>query len=222
MDMIKHDIMIVGGGLAGLRAAIAAAEAGRSVAMLSKVYPMRSHSVSAEGGAAAVVRGDTADSVELHAFDTVKGSDFLADQDVVEYFASEAANEIIQLEHWGCPWSREPDGTLSVRPFGGMSVQRTVFAADKSGFHMLHAIFQQTLRYDHIHRYDEYFVTKLLVDDGSCQGVVAFDLRSGAFRIFQASKNPDGRVPNPSDPDAGPKMRAPPFRGRSYASGHPF
>ncbi len=187
MDMIKHDIMIVGGGLAGLRAAIAAAEAGRSVAMLSKVYPMRSHSVSAEGGAAAVVRGDTADSVELHAFDTVKGSDFLADQDVVEYFASEAANEIIQLEHWGCPWSREPDGTLSVRPFGGMSVQRTVFAADKSGFHMLHAIFQQTLRYDHIHRYDEYFVTKLLVDDGSCQGVVAFDLRSGAFRIFQAN-----------------------------------
>src|SRR5205823_2204281 len=102
------------GGLAGLRAAISVAEEGLSVGIVSKVYPMRSHTVSAEGGAAAVVRGDTGDSIELHAFDTVKGSDFIADQSVVEYFCNEAANELIQLEHWGCPWSREPDGTVAV------------------------------------------------------------------------------------------------------------
>src|SRR5437762_14273020 len=124
MDVLKHDILIVGGGLAGLRAAISAAEQGLDVALVSKVYPMRSHTVSAEGGAAAVVRGDTGDSLELHAFDTVKGSDFLADQSVVEYFVKEAPNELIQLEHWGCPWSRAPDGTVAVRAVGGMSVNR--------------------------------------------------------------------------------------------------
>jgi len=186
VDLLSHDILIIGGGLAGLRAAITAAEAGCSVALVSKVYPMRSHTVSAEGGAAAVVRGDTGDSLELHAFDTIKGSDYVADQDVVEYFVSEAANELIQLEHWGCPWSREPDGTVSVRAFGGMSVNRTLFAADKSGFHMLHAIFQNTLRYERIVRYDEHFATRLLVDDGVCRGVVALDLRSGEFRAFTA------------------------------------
>jgi len=186
VDLLSHDILIIGGGLAGLRAAITAAEAGCSVGLVSKVYPMRSHTVSAEGGAAAVVRGDTGDSLELHAFDTIKGSDYVADQDVVEYFVSEAANELIQLEHWGCPWSREPDGTVSVRAFGGMSVNRTLFAADKSGFHMLHAIFQNTLRYERIVRYDEHFATRLLVDDGVCRGVVAFDLRSGEFRTFTA------------------------------------
>jgi len=184
MDLLNHDIVVVGGGLAGLRAAIAAAEAGCSVALVSKVYPMRSHTVSAEGGAAAVVRGDTNDSVDLHAFDTVKGSDYISDQDVVEYFASEAPNELIQLEHWGCPWSREPDGSVSVRAFGGMSVNRTMFASDKSGFHMLHAIFQHSLRYERIVRYDETFVTRLLVDDGVCRGVVGIDLRSGEFRAF--------------------------------------
>ena len=184
MDIIKHDIIIVGGGLAGLRAAIAVAQEGLSVGLVSKVYPMRSHTVSAEGGAAAVVRGDTGDSLELHAFDTVKGSDFIADQPIVEYFVNEAPNELIQLEHWGCPWSREPDGSVAVRAFGGMSVNRTMFAADKSGFHMLHAIFQQSLRFDQIHRYDEHFATKLIVDDGVCQGIVSFDLRTGEFRVF--------------------------------------
>lgn len=186
MDVVSHDILIIGGGLAGLRAAIAAAEAGCSVALVSKVYPMRSHTVSAEGGAAAVVRSDTGDSPELHAFDTIKGSDYIADQDVVEYFVAEAPNEVIQLEHWGCPWSREPDGTVSVRAFGGMSVHRTVFAADKSGFHMLHTIFQHALRYDRIVRYDEQFATKLVTQDGSCRGAVAVDLRSGEFRLFTA------------------------------------
>ena len=186
MDVIKHDILIVGGGLAGLRAAIAAAVEGVSVGLVSKVYPMRSHTVSAEGGAAAVVRTDTGDSLQLHFEDTIKGSDFLADQNVAEYFVQEAANELIQMEHWGCPWSREPDGSVAVRAFGGMSVHRTMFASDKSGFHMLHAIFQTSLKYDKIVRYDENFVTSLLVDDGRCQGVVAMDQRSGEFRLFTA------------------------------------
>ena len=186
MDVVKHDILIIGGGLAGLRAAITVAQEGLSVGLVSKVYPMRSHTVSAEGGAAAVVRSDTGDSLELHAFDTVKGSDFIADQSVVEYFVNEAPNELIQLEHWGCPWSREPDGTVAVRAFGGMSVNRTMFAADKSGFHMLHAIFQNSLRYEHIHRYDEHFATSLLMDDGHCRGVIAIDLGSGEFRVFTA------------------------------------
>src|SRR5579871_6618938 len=146
MDVVKHDVIIIGGGLAGLRAAIAVAEEGLSVGLVSKVYPMRSHTVSAEGGAAAVLRTDTGDSLESHRHDTVFGSAFLADQDVVAYFVDEAPNELIRLEHWGCPWSREPDGTVSARWFGGMSHNRTIFAADKSGFHMLHAIFQQTLR----------------------------------------------------------------------------
>jgi fumarate reductase flavoprotein subunit len=196
MESLTTDVLIIGGGLAGLRAAIAALEEGASVALVSKVYPMRSHTVSAEGGAAGVVRTDQIgtypdgtekpDSEWLHAYDTVKGSDFIADQDVVEYFVKEAPKELIQLEHWGCPWSREPDGSVSVRPFGGMSVPRTVFAADKSGFHMLHAIFQHTLRFEDIARYDEHFVTKLLVDDGRCRGAVAVDLRTGEFRQILA------------------------------------
>jgi fumarate reductase flavoprotein subunit len=184
MDNISHDILIIGGGLAGLRAATAAANEGMSVGLVSKVYPMRSHTVSAEGGAAAVVRDDTSDSLQLHFEDTVKGSDFIADQNVVEYFVHEAPNELIQLEHWGCPWSREADGSVSVRAFGGMSVNRTLFAADKSGFHMLHAMFQTTLKFDRVQRYDEHFVTKLLVEDGVCRGVVAIDLRTGEFRMF--------------------------------------
>src|SRR5215470_2917136 len=170
--MQTYDVLIVGGGLAGLRAAIAAVSTNprASIALVSKVYPMRSHTVSAEGGAAAVLREP--DSFESHAFDTVKGSDYLADQDVVEVFVREAPLEIIQMEHWGCPWSREPDGTISVRPFGGMTTWRTVFAADKSGFHMLHTIFQTSLKYDQITRHDEAFVTKLLVEESRCVGVV--------------------------------------------------
>src|SRR5581483_9295482 len=132
---------------AGLRAAIAAVESGEhlSVALISKGYPMRSHTVSAEGGAAAVLRDD--DSFDGHAYETIKGSDYLADQDVVETFVAQAPEELIQLEHWGCPWSREPDGEVSVRAFGGMSAKRTLFAADKTGFHMLHTLFQTSLKY---------------------------------------------------------------------------
>jgi len=186
VDQESYDVLIIGGGLAGIRAAIAAAEMNPRlrIGMVSKVYPMRSHTVSAEGGAAAALAPD--DSYETHAFDTVKGSDYLADQDVVEAFVREAPLEIIQMEHWGCPWSRNPDGTIAVRPFGGMSTWRTVFAADKSGFHMLHTVFQTSLKYPQIHRHDEAFVTKLLVEDSKCIGAVAIDMRSGRFQALTA------------------------------------
>src|SRR3989449_940449 len=179
VDRTAHDVVIVGGGAAGLRAAIAAAQSDPdlSIAVVSKVYPMRSHTVSAEGGTAAVLRDY--DSLELHALDTIKGSDFLADQDAVEFFVARCPKEIVQLDHWGCPWSRDPDGRVSQRAFGGMSVKRTVFAADKVGFHILHTLFQTSMKFENIHRFDEYFVTSLIVDGGVCAGVIAIDLRGG-------------------------------------------
>jgi len=182
--MYTHDIIIVGGGGAGLRAAIAAAEVSTklSIALVSKVYPMRSHTVSAEGGTAAVMRDF--DSLDLHAKDTIFGADFLADQDAVEAFVQEAPGELIQLEHWGCPWSRDPDGRVSVRSFGGMTVDRTLFAADKTGFHLLHSLFQTSLKYDSIIRYDECFLTSLLVDDGKVRGVTSINLYTGQVEVI--------------------------------------
>jgi len=186
VDFESYDVLIVGGGLAGIRAAIAAVEANPrvKVGMVSKVYPMRSHTVSAEGGAAAALRPE--DSYETHAFDTVKGSDYLADQDVVEAFVREAPIEVIQMEHWGCPWSRDTDGKISARPFGGMTTWRTCFAADKSGFHMLHTVFQTSLKYPQIVRHDEAFVTKLLIEDSRCVGVVALDMKTGRIDAITA------------------------------------
>jgi fumarate reductase flavoprotein subunit len=181
-----HDVLLIGGGGAGLRAAIAIAETnpGLDVAVMSKVYPMRSHTVSAEGGAAGVIaEGDT---LEEHIHDTISGSDWLADQDAVEAFVEEAPRELLQLEHWGCPWSRQPDGHVAVRAFGGMRKMRTWFAADKTGFHMLHALFQTSLKYDRLTRYDEWFVTKLLVDDGQVHGVVAVELMTGRIQAVAA------------------------------------
>jgi fumarate reductase flavoprotein subunit len=180
------DVLIVGGGAAGLRAAIAVAQTDPAlrIAVVSKVYPMRSHTVSAEGGAAGVIAGG--DTLDEHAHDTVSGSDWLADQDAVEAFVREAPRELIRLEHWGCPWSREPDGHIAVRAFGGMRQMRTWFAADKTGFHMLHSLFQTSLKYDSVTRFDEWFVTRLLVDDGHAQGVVAVDLASGRVEALTA------------------------------------
>ncbi len=179
MEHHSHDIIIVGGGAAGLRAAIAASEEfpKLDVAVVSKVYPMRSHTVSAEGGMAAVLKDY--DNFDLHCYDTIKGSDFLADQDAVEFFVKGAPKETIQLEHWGCPFSRDPDGRVSSRAFGGMSVKRTVFATDKIGFHLLHTLFQTSLKFGNIHRYDEWFVTSLLADGGKVEGVTAIDIRTG-------------------------------------------
>ncbi len=185
-ELLQHDVLIVGGGGAGLRAAIAVAELNPklSVAMVSKVYPMRSHTVSAEGGAAAVIKPN--DSFDAHCKDTIGGADWLADQDAVEAFVNEAPAEMIQLEHWGCPWSRDPDGSVAVRPFGGMAIERTWFAADKTGFHMLHALFQTSLKYKPITRYDEWFASKLMIADGRCQGVAAIELRTGSVRAIAA------------------------------------
>lgn len=180
VEHLSHDVLIIGGGAAGLRAAIAAAEFNPKldIAIASKVYPMRSHTVSAEGGMAAVLRTDY-DNFDLHAYDTIKGSDFLADQDSVEFFVKEAPRESIRLEHWGCPFSRDPDGRISVRAFGGMSVKRTLFATDKIGFHLLHTLFQTSLKFEKIKRYDEWFATSILVDNGRAEGVTAIDIRTG-------------------------------------------
>jgi fumarate reductase flavoprotein subunit len=186
VETIRTDIAIIGAGGAGLRAAIALAEADASlrIALISKVYPMRSHTCAAEGGAAGVIKPD--DSHEHHFNDTVGGGDWLSDQDAVDYFIREAPKELIQLEHWGCPWSREADGSVSVRPFGGMQRQRTWFAADKSGFHILHTLFQTSLRFASIQRFDEYYATELLVEEGRCAGLVAIEMRSGQMRCFDA------------------------------------
>jgi fumarate reductase flavoprotein subunit len=186
MDISYHDVLLVGGGGAGLRAAIAVAETNPniSVAVVSKVYPMRSHTVSAEGGAAGVIKpGDTLDD---HAYDTISGGDWLCDQDAVEIFVKEAPEELLRLEHWGCPWSRDPDGRIAVRAFGGMKNMRTWFAADKTGFHLLHTLFQTTFKYKTVTRYDEWFVTRLLVDEGRVQGVVALQLMSGRIQAITA------------------------------------
>ncbi|MBL8529230.1 MAG: fumarate reductase (quinol) flavoprotein subunit [Burkholderiales bacterium] len=186
MEIVKTDVAIIGAGGAGLRAAIALAETDPklTIALISKVYPMRSHTCAAEGGAAGVIKPD--DSMDLHFGDTVGGGDWLCDQDAVEYFINEAPKELIQLEHWGCPWSREPDGSVAVRPFGGMKIKRTWFAADKSGFHILHTLFQTSLQFPSIRRFDEYLATDLLVDEGRCHGLTAIEMRSGQMRRFQA------------------------------------
>jgi fumarate reductase flavoprotein subunit len=187
VESVLTDVAIVGAGGAGLRAALALAEAAPKlrIALVSKVYPMRSHTCAAEGGAAGVIK--PGDSLAQHFEDTVGGGDWLCDQDAVDYFIAEAPKELLQLERWGCPWSREPDGSVAVRPFGGMKLERTWFAADKSGFHILHTLFQTSLKYTSIQRFDEYYVTDLLVEDGRCRGLTAIEMRSGQMRRFDAA-----------------------------------
>jgi fumarate reductase flavoprotein subunit len=186
VEVYNADVAIVGAGGAGLRAAIAVAESDPAlkIALISKVYPMRSHTVAAEGGAAGVTRPD--DSLEFHFDDTVHGGDWLCEQDVVEYFVAHAHEELVQMEHWGCPWSRKDDGHVNVRAFGGMKIERTWFAADKSGFHMLHTLFQTSIKYPSIKRFDEYFCSDLMVEDGRCQGALAIQIATGEFMLIQA------------------------------------
>ncbi|MBL8513391.1 MAG: fumarate reductase (quinol) flavoprotein subunit [Betaproteobacteria bacterium] len=186
MERFEADVAIVGAGGAGLRAAIATAEVDPAlkIALISKVYPMRSHTVAAEGGSAGVVQAH--DSLDHHFHDTVAGGDWLCEQDVVDYFVAHCTEEMVQLEHWGCPWSRKPDGHINVRAFGGMKIERTWFAADKTGFHMLHTLFQTSIKYPSIRRYDEHFCVELLVEDGRARGVVAIDIASGQFRLIEA------------------------------------
>lgn len=187
MHTCTADLVIVGAGGAGLRAAIAAAEANPtlSIALVSKVYPMRSHTVAAEGGSAAVTQAH--DSFDLHFQDTVTGGDWLCEQDVVDYFVGHCPREMTQLELWGCPWSRKEDGSVNVRRFGGMKIERTWFAADKTGFHMLHTLYQTSLKYPQIQRFDEHFVLDLLVDEGEARGLVAMDMMEGTLVQIHAA-----------------------------------
>jgi len=186
MDTFHADVAIIGAGGAGLRAAIAiAAEHPQlKIALISKVYPMRSHTVAAEGGAAAVTQAH--DTLDYHFNDTVGGGDWLCEQDVVEFFVAQCHEEMVQMEHWGCPWSRKEDGHVNVRAFGGMKIERTWFAADKTGFHMLHTLFQTSIQFPSIRRFDEHFCVDLMVDEGRVQGVLAIDIASGRFTLIQA------------------------------------
>lgn len=187
VESIKHDVIIVGSGLAGLRAAIEAARVSKGkadIAVITKVQAMRSHSVSAEGGTAAVLYPELGDSKESHAFDTVKGSDYLADQDAVVKFVDEMPNEIYQLEHWGLPWSRRDDGRIAQRDFGGMSYPRATFAEDKVGFFEMQTLYDTATKYDNITFYQEWFVTSILEEGGEFRGITAIEMKTGDFVSF--------------------------------------
>src|SRR5919109_4630945 len=184
--MPTHDVLIIGAGLAGQRAALAAAEAGASVAIVSKVHPVRSHSTAAAGGINAALNPE--DSWESHAFDTVKGSDYLGDQDAIEIMCREAPEELLHLEHIGVTFHRNEEGLLGTRAFGGASAARTYYVADITGQAILHVLYEQLLKYtEQIDRYEEWFTTSLVLDDdGACIGCVARDIRSGAMETFHA------------------------------------
>jgi succinate dehydrogenase/fumarate reductase flavoprotein subunit len=179
----KHDVLVVGAGCAGMRAAIEAFDAGADVAIVSKIHPVRSHSGAAEGGINAALGNASDDSPEQHAFDTVKGSDYLGDQDAIEIFTAEAPGDIYQLEHWGCVFSRAEDGRLAQRPFGAAGSPRTLFAADITGHVLIHVLYEQVMKRD-IPCYEEFFAWKLVVDDFRCQGVVCWDLLNGGLHLI--------------------------------------
>ena len=186
LEKHTHDIIIVGAGLAGLRAAVAAAEVNNKldIAVVSKHHPLRSHSVCAQGGTGAAMREK--DSFDLHAYDTVKGADFLADQDVVEFFVKLAPREIVLTEHWGCPWSRTADGKIDQRAFGGHTYPRACFAADMTGFHEMHALYGKATSYNNIKFYDEWFATSFIVEDNKATGLTAIEMKTGAMHAFNA------------------------------------
>lgn len=186
LDVVKEDVIIMGGGLAGLRAAISAVESDPNVTvgLVSKLYPLRSHSVAAEGGTSAVL--DPRDSYDLHSYDTIKGSDYLADQDAVEEFVKLVPEQIYTTDHWGCPWSRGDNGLISQRDFGGLSFPRAVFAADKTGFHVMQTLYSRCMMYDRIHFYNEFFATSLIVDDNRFNALTTINMRTGEFTVFQS------------------------------------
>ena len=184
--MPAHDVLIIGAGLAGQRAALAAAQEGASVAIMSKVHPVRSHSVAAAGGINAAISVD--DDWHSHAYDTVKGSDFLGDQDAIEVMCSEAPGEVMHLEHIGVTFHRNEKGEMDLRAFGGASMKRTAYVADITGQALLHVLYEQLMKHhETVERYEEWFTTSLLQDEqGRCCGVIARDVRSGRMEAFTA------------------------------------
>ena len=181
----KHDVLIVGAGCAGMRAAIEAFDAGVDVALISKIHPTRSHSGAAEGGINAALGNASEDDPEKHAYDTVKGSDYLGDQDAIEVLCDEAPADVYQLEHWGAVFSRLEDGRIAQRPFGAAGEPRTAYAADITGHVLVHVLYEQVMKRD-ITTYEEWFAWKLVEDDGRCQGVICWDLLNGGLKLVGA------------------------------------
>jgi succinate dehydrogenase / fumarate reductase flavoprotein subunit len=181
----SHDVLVVGAGCAGMRAAIEAFDQGADVALLSKIHPTRSHSGAAEGGINAALGNASEDSPEEHAFDTVKGSDYLGDQDAIETLCDEAPDDVYQLEHWGAVFSRTDDGRIAQRPFGAAGAPRTAYAADITGHVLVHVLYEQVMKRD-IPTYEEFFAWKLVIDDDRCQGVIAWDLLNGGLKTIGA------------------------------------
>ncbi|MFC1833968.1 succinate dehydrogenase/fumarate reductase flavoprotein subunit, partial [Thermodesulfobacteriota bacterium] len=188
VEVVTHDVLIFGTGLAGLRAAVEIARKSNdsiNMALVSKVQIQRPHSVCAEGGSAAVLQPEEGDNFDLHAWDTVKGSDFLADQDVVDRFVELAPEEMLLLEHWGIPWSRRPDGRIMQRAFGGHTFNRTTMAQDKTGFFEVQTLHDNLMRYKNFARYDEFFATSILTENGEFAGITGIDMASGKFMVLR-------------------------------------
>jgi succinate dehydrogenase / fumarate reductase flavoprotein subunit len=183
--LIQHDVIVIGGGLAGMRAAVQAAEGGADVAIISKMHPVRSHSGAAQGGINAALGNREEDSPEAHTFDTVKGSDYLGDQDAIAAMCEDAPKQIIWLEHRGCIFSRMPDGRIAQRPFGGAGTPRTCYSADVTGLVILHTLWEQLERFG-VKVYEEYFCTALAIEDGVGSGVVAYNIRNGELELVTA------------------------------------
>jgi succinate dehydrogenase / fumarate reductase, flavoprotein subunit len=181
----KHDVLVVGAGCAGMRAAIEAFDVGADVAIVSKIHPVRSHSGAAEGGINAALGNASEDDPETHAYDTVKGSDYLGDQDAIEILCNEAPDDVYQLEHWGAVFSRTEDGRIAQRPFGAAGAPRTAYAADITGHVLLQVLYEQLMKRD-IQVYEEWFAWRLVVDDDRCQGVIAWDLMNGGLKAIGA------------------------------------
>jgi succinate dehydrogenase / fumarate reductase flavoprotein subunit len=181
----EHDVLVVGAGCAGMRAAIEAHDAGADVALISKIHPVRSHSGAAEGGINAALGNASEDDPEKHAFDTVKGSDYLGDQDAIQILCDEAPGDVYQLEHWGAVFSRTEDGRIAQRPFGAAGEPRTAYAADITGHVLVHVLYEQVMKRD-LKVYEEFFVWKLAVDDDRCQGVIAWNLIDGGLASIGA------------------------------------
>ncbi len=189
MSEFQYDVLVIGAGCAGMRAAIEAHDAGARTAMLSKLHPTRSHSGAAEGGINAALGNSADDSPEMHAFDTVKGSDYLGDQDAIEIFTREAPGDIYQLEHWGAVFSRNDEGRLAQRPFGAAGSPRTVFAADITGHVLIHVLYEQVMKRmetGSLKVFEEFFAWQLVESDGRCQGVIAWDLLNGGLHLITA------------------------------------